>query len=59
MAVTIPTSGQTIPEDEEQRHYTDKVADGEMGTQTVVNKKMIFGALGLFVLLLVILHFID
>lgn len=46
---TVTTTGETIPEDVERQHYQDNTVDRPDGKTEVVDFKMIFVAIALFV----------
>jgi hypothetical protein len=55
----LSTTEQTIPEEEEREEYNEQISENGAGQKTVVDKNVIFGAVALFVTLLVLLNFIE
>jgi hypothetical protein len=53
------TAEQTIPEVSENESYQDTVSTNADGMKKNVSQSEIFGALALFVGLLVVLHFLE
>lgn len=57
---SVPTSHETIAENEEREHYVDSTTtDTNTGKTFMVNKKTIFGGIGLLIGLVVLLNFLD
>jgi hypothetical protein len=56
--MSIPTTSQTIAEDDEREFYNDNTTSVK-GQKVVVNKNMIWGSLVMMFVILVVLHFIK
>jgi hypothetical protein len=59
LSSTLATSENTIPEDTENQHYADNTAENDQGMKVKVDKKMIWGAVLLFVGVMILMDIID
>jgi hypothetical protein len=55
----LSTTEQTIPEDEEREEYQAQTSDTDTGKAQVTDKKVIWGAMAVIVVLLMIISNIE